>query len=89
MEVREIVFMEDFDDIEQQVRNIIVEQLQVDVRNVTKDSTIDGLGGDSLKALQILSLFETHFNISISDEDAIKINSFKSAVEVVKKNLKK
>lgn len=81
--------MEDFDDIEQQVRNIIAEQLQVDVRNVKKDSTIDGLGGDSLKALQILSLFETQFNISISDEEAIKINSFKSAVELVKKNLKK
>ncbi|HHT9106612.1 MAG TPA: acyl carrier protein [Candidatus Wujingus californicus] len=81
--------MNDLDDVEQQVRDIIAEQLQVGIQNIKKNSTIAELGGDSLKALQLLSIFETHFNISISDEDAVKINSFKNAVEVIKKNLEK
>jgi len=81
--------MNDLNDVEQQVRDIIAEQLQVGIQNIKKNSAIAELGGDSLKALQLLSIFETHFNISISDEDAVKINSFKNAVEVIKKNLKK
>lgn len=77
--------MEEFDDIERQIRKIIAEGLQVDEGRIRKDSTIEELGGDSLKALMLISTFETHFNISITDEDALRIRSFGAAASIVKK----
>ncbi len=79
--------MEDFDNIEQQVRSLIAEQLQIDEKEVRKDSSIAELGADSFIALNLLSAFETHFDISISDDDAVNIDSFKSAVNIIKKSL--
>jgi len=77
--------MEEFDDIEQQIRKIIAETLQIDEEKIHKDSSISELGGDSLMALMLITSLETQFNITISDDDAIKINSFDSAAAVVKK----
>ena len=77
--------MEEFDDIEQQIRKIIAETLQIDEGLIHKDSTIGELGGDSLMALMLITSLETQFNITISDDDALKINSFDSAAAVVKK----
>jgi acyl carrier protein len=76
--------MEEFDDIERQIRKIIAEELQVDEGEIRKDSTIEELGGDSLKALMLISSFENHFNVSITDEDAVKIKSFGTAASIVK-----
>ncbi|MDI6801179.1 MAG: phosphopantetheine-binding protein [Thermodesulfovibrionales bacterium] len=77
--------METFDEIEQQVRSIIAEELQIDEQNIHKSSTIEDLGGDSLKALMIISALEARFDINISDEDAVKIKSFPSIIEVVRR----
>lgn len=79
--------MEEFDVVELQVREIISKQMGIDISSVSKNSSIAQLGGDSLAALQLLSAFENHFDISIPDEDAVKIDSFRSAVEIVKKQL--
>ena len=81
--------MEKFSDLEQQVREIIAEQIDIDVSAVKKDSSISQLGGDSLAALQLLTVFENRFNITIPDDDAVKIDSFKSAVDIIEKLLKK
>jgi acyl carrier protein len=81
--------MEEFNALEQQVREIIAKQIDIDISKVKKDSSIASLGGDSLVALQLLSVFENHFNISIPDEDAVNIDSFKSAVDVIGKLLSK
>jgi acyl carrier protein len=77
--------MEDFDDIERQIRTIIAEELQADEKEIRKDSTIAELGGDSLKALMLITSLENHFNITISDEDAMKIKSFSAAAAIVRK----
>ena len=44
------------------------------------------LGGDSLAALGILAALEQDFEIDIPDEEALKITSFMTAVEVVRKH---
>lgn len=77
--------MEEFDDVELQIRKIIAEELQADEGEIRKDSTIAELGGDSLKALMLITALENHFNITIADEDAMKIKSFSSAADVVRK----
>ena len=77
--------MEQFDNIERQIRKIIAEALQVDEEKIHKDSTIEDLGGDSLHALMLISTLETHFNISITDENAITIKSFGAAASAVKR----
>jgi acyl carrier protein len=77
--------MEEFDDIERQIRQIIAEELQADEAEIRKDSTIAELGGDSLKALMLIAALENHFNITITDEDAMKIKSFSAAAGVVRK----
>lgn len=68
---------------EQRIRQVIAGALKVGESLVTKESTIADLGGDSLAALGILSALEQEFDISISDEDARKIDSVPIAVEVI------
>ena len=78
---------ETFDGIEQKVKEIIKEVLQAKDEDIKKASTITDLGGDSLSALGILAALEKEFEIDIPDEEALKINSFMAAVEVVKKSM--
>lgn len=75
------------DDTIQRVKEIIAEELQVDPSEVTDEATIEDLGGDSLKALALVSAFEAEFNISIPDEDLMQMNSIKSVIDIVRKNL--
>jgi acyl carrier protein len=76
---------EDFDEIELKVKNIIEKSVIGIKKEVTKDSTIAELGGDSLSALVVLSALEQEFEIDISDEESREIASFSGAVKVVKK----
>ncbi len=76
------------DDIVRRVKGIIAEELQVDESEITDEATIADLGGDSLKALSLVAAFEAAFDISISDEDVMAMDSVKAAVDIVKKNLK-
>jgi len=80
--------MEMFDEVEQQIRKIIAEELQIDEQDIRKDSSIAELGGDSLKSLMIISALENHYDITISDEEAAGIKTFKSAADVVRKLIK-
>lgn len=75
------------DSIELRVKEIIAEELQVDASEITDEATIADLGGDSLKALALVSAFEAEFNISIPDEDVMAMKSIETAVDIVRKNL--
>lgn len=75
------------EDLEERVKRIIAEELQVDPSEVTDEATIEDLGGDSLKALALVSAFEAEFNISIPDEDLMQMNSIKSVIDIVRRNL--
>ncbi len=75
---------ERLDEIEQKVRGVIENVLQVKDREIARETTIADLGGDSLSALGILSALEQEFDIDIPDEEAIKISSFGAAVDVVR-----
>ena len=67
------------------LREIIAEVLNVDVDEITMDTTfVDDLGADSLDVFQIIMGIEEEFDIEISNEDAEKIVSVGDAVEQIK-----
>lgn len=70
----------------EKLKNIIAEVLNVDVEEITMDTTfVDDLGADSLDVFQIIMGLEEEFDIEIANEDAEKIVTVGDAVEQIKK----
>ncbi len=75
-------------DIEAKVREIIVEQLNVDAAKVTMDASfVDDLGADSLDTVELVMAFEEEFGVDIPDEEAEKIATVRDAVEYLKQHV--
>jgi len=71
-------------DIEQKVKQIIVDELGVDENEVTPNARfIDDLGADSLDTVELVMRFEEEFGIEIPDEDAEKIQSVRDAYNYI------
>ncbi len=70
--------------IEQDVKDIIVEQLGVDAEDVNNSSSfMDDLGADSLDTVELVMAFEEKFDIEIPDEEAEKIKTVQNAVDYI------
>ena len=70
------------------VKEIIVNQLGVDVSEVTPEASfIDDLGADSLDTVELVMAFEEEFGIEIPDEDAEKLTSVGAAIDYLDKKL--
>ena len=68
--------------VEERVRQIIVEQLGVKEDEIGIDSSfVDDLGADSLDTVELVMALEEEFGCEIPDEDAEKITTVKEAVE--------
>jgi acyl carrier protein len=75
--------------IEEKVKQLIVEQLNVDEAEVTPSAhIIDDLGADSLDIVELVMTFEESFGIEIPDEDAEKIHTVKDAVDYIQSHVK-
>ncbi|HET7185399.1 MAG: acyl carrier protein [Terriglobales bacterium] len=75
--------------VEEKVKQIIVEQLGVDEAEVTANASfVDDLGADSLDTVELVMAFEEAFDIEIPDEDAEKIRTVQDAVDYISKNAK-
>ena len=71
--------------VEEKVKQIIVEQLQVDEGEVTPNASfVDDLGADSLDTVELVMAFEEEFGIEIPDEDAEKLQTVGDAVTYLK-----
>jgi len=74
-------------ELEEKVKGIIVEQLGVDMAQVTEDAKfVDDLSADSLDTVELVMALEEEFSIEIPDEDAEKITSVGDAVNYVKEH---
>jgi len=70
--------------VEEKVREIIVEQLDVDAAEVKPESQfIEDLGADSLDTAELVMAFEEAFDLEIPDDDAEKIQKVKDAVDYI------
>ena len=75
--------------VEAKVKEIIIDQLGVDEKEVTSEASfIDGLGADSLDTVELVMAFEEEFDIEIPDEAAEKILTVKDAIDYVEENAK-
>lgn len=71
-------------DLEDRVKEIIVEQLGVEASQVTeKAKFVDDLGADSLDTIELVMALEEEFSIEIPDEDAEKIVSVGDAINYI------
>ena len=70
--------------VEERVKKIVVEQLDVGEDAVTNEASfVDDLGADSLDLVELIMAMEEAFGIEIPDEVAEKINSVQDAIDHV------
>lgn len=71
--------------VEEKVKEIIVDQLGVDEKQVNSEASfINDLGADSLDTVELVMALEEEFDIEIPDEDAEKIATVQNAVDYIK-----
>ena len=71
-------------DVFEKVREIISEQLDVDIDSITLDTSfINDLESDSLDIVELIMAMEEEFDIEFPDEDAEKISTVQDAVSYI------
>ncbi len=71
----------------EKIRDIIIEQLQVDESEITMDTDLmKDLSADSLDAVEIIMAIEDEWGIEIPDDDAEKIRTVSDLVKYVEDN---
>ena len=75
------------ENVEERVKEIIVEQLGVESEKVVSEASfINDLGADSLDTVELVMAFEEKFGLEIPDEDAEKITTVQDAVKYIQEN---
>lgn len=70
--------------IEERVKQIVVEQLGVSEEEVKIEASfVDDLGADSLDTVELVMALEEEFECEIPDEEAEKITTVKQAIDYV------
>jgi acyl carrier protein len=71
-------------EIADKVKEIVSQQLDVDVAQIKPESQfIDDLGADSLAIVELVLAFEEQFEIDIPDEDTEKIRTVGDAITYI------
>ena len=75
--------------IEEKVKQIIVDKLGADESEVTPTANFtNDLGADSLDTVELIMEFEEVFGINIPDEAAEKISTVGDAIKYIEDNVK-
>jgi acyl carrier protein len=74
--------------VEEKIRQIIAEQLDVDLSKVTDEKRfIEDLDADSLDTVEIIIAIEDEYHIEIDDDNAEKIITVGDAIRQLKKSI--
>ena len=74
-------------DIEQKVKDIIINELGVEAEKVTPDASfVEDLGADSLDTVELVMAFEEEFGMEIPDEEAEKLQTVRDAVNYIQQH---
>jgi acyl carrier protein len=72
-----------------EIKEVIVELLNVDESKVTRDARFrEDLEADSLDLVELIMAFEDKFGGEISDEDAQKITTVGEAIDYIDSHMK-
>ena len=75
--------------VEQKVKEILAEQLGVDINKISLETNVaTDLGADSLDLVEILMSLEDEIGVSIPDEEIAEIKTVKQIVDFVNANKK-
>ena len=76
--------------VEEKVKDIIVEELGVEREKLTSEASfMDDLGADSLDTVELVMAFEKEFDIDIPDEDAEKLRTVGDAMNYLHQKIGK
>jgi len=76
-------------DLQDKVKDIIVEELGVEREKLTNEASfMEDLGADSLDTVELVMAFEKEFNIDIPDEDAEKMRTVGDAMNYLREKVK-
>ena len=71
--------------LEDKVKEIIIEQLDVNAEQVTPQAKfIEDLGADSLDQVELVMAFEEKFGAEVPDDEAEKLTSVGAVIEYLK-----
>ena len=74
--------MSDIKEMEEKVKDIIVEELGVERDKLNDDASfMEELGADSLDTVELVMAFEKEFDIDIPDEEAEKLRTVGDALK--------
>ncbi|GBD33335.1 MAG: acyl carrier protein [Gemmatimonadales bacterium] len=77
-------------DLEERVKDIIVEELGVEREKLTENASfMEDLGADSLDTVELVMAFEKEFDIDIPDEEAEKLRTVGDALRYLHEKLGK
>jgi len=72
-------------DLENKIKKIIADRLQVDLASVTDGASfVEDLGADSLDLVELVMAFEEEFGLEIPDQDAETMKSVGDALTYLK-----
>ena len=75
-------------DVEEKVKDIIVEELGVEREKLTTEASfMEDLGADSLDTVELVMAFEKEFDIDIPDEEAEKLRTVGDALKYLNEKL--
>lgn len=73
------------DNIEQQVKKVVAEQLSINEADIKNESAfIADLGADSLDTVELVMALEDTFGIEIPDDQQEKIQTVQDAIDYIK-----
>jgi acyl carrier protein len=80
----------DMKQLEEKVKDIIVEELGVERDKLTADASfMEDLGADSLDTVELVMAFEKEFDIDIPDEEAEKLRTVGQALQYLHEKMGK
>ena len=78
------------ENVQERVKNIIVEQLGVEADQVKPEAQfVNDLGADSLDTVELIIALEEEFDVESPDEKAEKIKTVGEAISYIEENAKK
>ena len=77
--------MLDVQEIQEKVIAIVSEQMGVDKAEISRETSfVNDLNADSLDTVELVMELEDEFEMSIPDEDAVKIQTVGQAIDYIK-----